>query len=141
MELYHTKLHTHARLTRYHGHITEANISSELLNPSCGDSICFTGKVEDSTLKQIAFTGKGCVISQATASILSEFCLEKSCTTILKLTEEDLIQLIEMQLGPLRIQCALLSLNALKKALLTYQAYTIGQNVRPAESNPGSQQP
>lgn len=132
MELYHTKLHTYARLQRYQGIITDSNVTGKLLNPSCGDAVSFTGMLENGTIAQIAFTGSGCVISQATASILSEFCIGKSADYILKLTESDITQLIEMDLGPLRIQCALLPLNALQQALRNYTAHQAETDARSA---------
>jgi len=135
MNLYHAKLHTYFHSPRHQGVIAERNIESKLLNPSCGDAVSYTGLIRNNYLEEIAFTGTGCVISQATASILAEFCKGRSVGSILQLQEDDIIRLIEMELGLLRLKCALLPLQAIKKALLLYQEKEAGNNVRSSESN------
>lgn len=96
------------------------DFSSGKYNPSCGDSIAMTGKVTDQLISEIGFSGSGCVVSQATASMLTQWCIGKSIQDVLKLTKEELQSLIGLQLGPVRIKCALLSLQALQDGLIKY---------------------
>ena len=70
--LYQEELMDHYRYPRNRGVVAGATFTHEELNPSCGDVIGLTGKIENGYIVQIAFTGSGCVISQAAASMLTE---------------------------------------------------------------------
>jgi nitrogen fixation NifU-like protein len=89
-------------------------------NPSCGDRISMQGKIVDGILVDVGFNGSGCVISQASASILTEDCLDKSVPAILALTPEYMTALVGIPLGPTRLKCALISLQALQEGLREY---------------------
>lgn len=114
---YHTLLYEHYRNPRYKGTLAQCTFESGTYNPSCGDVVLFQGIVVDNQLMQVAFDGKGCVISMATASLLSEHVLTKSLEEIAALGTQDILTLIGMPLGPTRLRCALLPLEALQKGL------------------------
>lgn len=120
MHIYHERLMDHYRYPRNAKKIDGADFSSKSLNPSCGDSVAFSGTVHDGTVIDIAFSGTGCVISQATASLLSEYAKGKSVTTLLHCTKDDILTLIGMELGPVRLKCALLPLQALQQGITDY---------------------
>jgi nitrogen fixation NifU-like protein len=110
----------HYKNPRNHGVIQNPSSSITEMNPLCGDTVHFSVLLENGIMKDIKFVGQGCSISQASASILSEYVLNKKISDIKNMKETDLLGLIGMDLGPNREKCALLSLNALKKILDSY---------------------
>lgn len=119
--LYREELLDHFRYPRNSGELPDAQVSTEVLNPSCGDEIAMQIVVEDDILLQISFKGKGCVISQAAASLLTELVKGKSLEFIEALTKDDMLSLVGIELGPTRLRCALLALESLHKALSLYK--------------------
>ena len=101
--------------------IQEPNIAADSANPSCGDKISIQGKILANKIVDIGFGGSGCVISQATASMLTEFCKNKTVDELMNLNKDDIIALIKINLGPNRLKCALLCLHVLHKALLDFK--------------------
>lgn len=114
LNLYQEILMDHYRNPRNNGVMVMHDFLSEQRNSSCGDEVLFTGIIKDNTLTNVLFKGKGCVISQATASLLSEHVKNKSLETILALDKDDLIAMLGMELGPVRLLCGLLPLTALQ---------------------------
>ena len=78
-------------------------------------------KVEDDLLVGISFKGKGCVISQAAASLLTELVKGKRIEELEEITKDDMTSLVGISLGPTRLRCALLPLESLHKALSLYK--------------------
>lgn len=120
--IYQERLMDHYKHPKNRKRIEKPDFSSGQQNPSCGDSILIEGKLkksEDGTIviNDLGFEGSGCVISQASASILTQHCIGKSVETILNMNKDDIIKLVKIPLGPNRIKCALLSLEALKASL------------------------
>lgn len=95
-------------------------------NPSCGDRISMQGIVCDGVLVDVGFDGSGCVISQAAASMLTELCQGKTIPAILALTSSDMATLVAIPLGPTRLKCAVLCLQALQQGVRDYQAQQAG---------------
>lgn len=102
---------------RNYGTIEEADISYEEGNPSCGDVIRIDLKLEEGKIKDIRFSGKGCVISQASASILTEMVKGKALEEIKKIGKAEILEAIGIPISPLRLKCALLSLKVLKAGI------------------------
>lgn len=98
--------------------IENPDFASGQKNPSCGDSVSITGLLDNGKIKKVCFYGSGCVISQATASILTQKCEGKTVEEVLALTKDDILKMIGLELGPNRLKCALISLEALQKSLL-----------------------
>ncbi len=115
MNLYHETLMDHYRHPRNRGVLEDANFVSEQYNPSCGDAVQFAGMMQDGIITQVMFTGKGCVISQATASLLTELVINKTVAQVCALDKNDILQLIGIELGPTRLKCALLPLQAVQE--------------------------
>lgn len=124
MNLYQEALTDHYRNPRNRGIIKNAHFASELHNPSCGDSISWQGLIEAGKAISIAFEGKGCVISQGAASMLSQAAKELTCEQIIALEAPFMLSLIGLELGPTRLRCALLPLEALQQGIITYQKAT-----------------
>jgi nitrogen fixation NifU-like protein len=122
MNMYQETLLDYYRNPRNKGHIADADFKSEQYNPSCGDKVSFEGKIQQDAIDAIAFQGHGCVISLATASMLAEHASGKSVQDIHALTPEFILSLVGISLGPTRLKCALLPLQALQEGIAQYQA-------------------
>jgi len=121
LNFYQEVLMDHYRNPRNNGVIDVCDFRAEQRNSSCGDEVLFTGVIKDNILLDVLFKGKGCVISQAAASLLSEFAKNKSLEAILVLDKDDLTAMIGMPLGPVRLLCGLLSLTALQCGINEYK--------------------
>lgn len=107
----------------YRGELDPNDISFEDDNPLCGDHIRIDLRVnEDNRVTEAAFTGHGCAISQASADLLLEDIVGKTLDEVKALTKNDILEMIGMDLGPVRLKCALLSLKVLKAGV-----YGIGE--------------
>lgn len=124
MNLYQQELMDHYRYPRNQGILEHPSFSTEGLNPSCGDQVSFQGIIENDLVKQLKFQGKGCVISQAAASLLSQKGVGQSLDTIVSWDKDIMLSLVGIPLGPTRLRCALLCLEALQKGIAEYRDLT-----------------
>lgn len=99
------------------GVVANPDFDVERDNPLCGDHIRLTGKIGGGRLANIAFTGEGCAVSIASASLLTEAIKGREITDIAKLSEQEAIDLLGIQPTPARTKCALLVYAALVDAL------------------------
>jgi nitrogen fixation NifU-like protein len=117
-DMYRENLLDHARRPRHHGVLADATHTRHEANPSCGDVIdVYLIASIDGLIEQVSFTGQGCVISQASTSMLLESVAGRSIPEVLAMCPEDVVGLLGIQPGPMRMNCALLPLRALHKAL------------------------
>ena len=86
-------------------------------NPLCGDEVEMQVQIHDGKIAQIKFKGKGCAISMAAASLLTDHAKGKTINEIKALTKDDILAMMHIPIGPVRIKCALLSLETLHKTL------------------------
>jgi len=115
------------RNPRNFGKIDSPDIAIRDSNPLCGDEIEIHMKFDGEKLKDIKFTGKGCAISQASASMLTEMVMGKSLEDMKKINKEDILESLGLpNLGPARIKCALLSLKTFKLGVYSYLADKLG---------------
>lgn len=99
----------------FRGMLDPNDISYEDSNPLCGDDLRIDLRVDDTGIvREAAFSGHGCAISQASADLLLESVLGKSLDEVRAVTKEDVLDLLGIELGPVRLKCALLSLKVLK---------------------------
>jgi nitrogen fixation NifU-like protein len=120
-DIYREIILDHYRNPRNKGKLPHADVSMHDSNPLCGDEIDIHLKVEQGKIKDIKFEGRGCAISQASASMLTEMVLDKPLTAVKDLAKDDILENIGlMNLGPARIKCALLSLKVLKMGMINY---------------------
>ena len=112
--LYQQELLDHYRFPRNRGELAGATFCHDELNPSCGDKIVIAGIIKDGVLSAIKFSGSGCVISQAAASMLTEEVVGKSVDEIKIMPGSFMQELVGIPLGPTRLKCALLSLQVLQ---------------------------
>jgi nitrogen fixation NifU-like protein len=107
----------HYKSPRNYGTLPDPDVSYEEGNPSCGDVVRLDLKVEDNKVKEVKFSGKGCVISQASASILSEMIVDKDLEQIKFITKDDVLEALGITVSPIRYKCAFLALKVLKSGL------------------------
>ncbi len=119
--LYEQKILDHYQNPRNFGLLQVFDFISPVYNPSCGDSITMSGTVVNDVVISLGFEGKGCVISLATASLLTVFAQDKTLDEILNYNDELVGQLLKTQLGIKRMQCGMLSLQALQNGLKLYR--------------------
>ena len=107
----------HYQNPRNRGTLDPNDYTYEDSNPLCGDEVRIDIRVKDDTIGDIAFSGQGCAISQASASILMELVEGKSLDEVKQLGKEELLDELGIELSPARLKCALLSLKVLKAGL------------------------
>ena len=113
-DLYREVILDHYQNPRNYGTLEPADISYEEDNPVCGDHIRLDLRLQDGRVKDVRFSGHGCAISQASASMLTEQIQGKTLDELKAFSKDDLLGLLGIPLGPVRIKCALLSLKVLK---------------------------
>ncbi len=107
----------HYKNPRNFGKIKNPDFKSEVSNPLCGDKIKMFINIEDDKIRDMKFMGCGCVISIATASILTEKLKAMKASEILRMSNDDALSMLEIKLSPNRQKCALLGFWAIKKAI------------------------
>jgi nitrogen fixation protein NifU and related proteins len=108
----------HYRHPRNFGALEQADAEAEDLNPLCGDQIRMQLKVDDGMVRDVRFSGKGCAISQAAASMLTERVKGMSLAEVAKLSKETVLEDVGIGISPTRMKCAMLGLRVLKSAAL-----------------------
>jgi len=116
-DLYRELIIDHYKNPAYRGHLDPNNIVYEDDNPLCGDHIEITLRTDGDKIIDGRFDGKGCAISQASADLLIESILGKTISDVKKLDKEDILELLGIELGPVRLKCALLPLKVLKAGM------------------------
>jgi nitrogen fixation NifU-like protein len=107
----------------FRGELEPNDITFEDDNPACGDHIRIDVRVdENQVVTEAAFSGEGCAISLASADLLLESIIGKSIEVVKELAKEDILDMLGIELGPVRLKCALLPLKVLKAGV-----YGIGE--------------
>ncbi len=97
------------------GVISDADLVIDQVNPLCGDEVTFYFKINSGKIKDVAFSGSGCAISIASASILSENIRNKKVSTLCRITGEDVLKLLGGPVAPARLKCAFLALEVIRR--------------------------
>lgn len=114
-DMYREMILDHAKNPRNRGVLNPADIDFEGHNPLCGDRLRLTMRVdENNRITEIGWTGEGCAISQASASMLGEEILGKTLDEVKAIGKEQIFEMLGIPLSMNRIKCALLSLKVLK---------------------------
>ena len=124
--MYQENILDHYKSPRNFGKIENASVHHHEYNPLCGDEIELFLVIKDKEVVDVKFHGKGCAISQASASLLSEEIKGKSIDELKKMTKENILELLGITLSPVRLKCALLSLDTLKNSILIFEKYMKG---------------
>ncbi|MEZ0239420.1 MAG: Fe-S cluster assembly sulfur transfer protein SufU [Chloroflexota bacterium] len=116
-DLYRDYILEHYRRPHNFGVLDDATTSYEGANPLCGDRITLQLRVRDGMITGVGFTGRGCAISQASASLLTDEVKGKPAVDAAKMNSQDVLDMLGIEISPARLKCALLSLETLQKAL------------------------
>jgi nitrogen fixation NifU-like protein len=122
-DIYREIILDHYRNPRNKGKLPGADISTHDSNPLCGDEIDIHMKIQGDRIMDIKFEGRGCAISQASASMLTEMVINKPLTSVKDIAKVDILENIGLtNLGPARVKCALLALKVMKLGMVNYFA-------------------
>ena len=116
-DLYRDYILEHYRRPHNFGVLDAPTASYEGSNPLCGDRITMMLGIHDGVVSEVAFTGRGCAISQASASLLTDEIKGKTVAAVEAMTPDDLLDLLGIDISPARLKCALLSLDTVAHAL------------------------
>ncbi len=105
----------HYRNPRNFGHLERADVHAEDLNPLCGDQIRMELALDDGIVKDVRFSGKGCAISQAAASMLTERVKGMKLSDVVKLSKDAVLEDVGIGISPTRMKCAMLGLRVLRE--------------------------
>lgn len=115
-ELYKEYILDHYRTPRNFGHLDNPDAVAEDVNPLCGDEIRMELRLVDGKVTDVRFSGKGCAISQASASMLTESIRGESLEDIATMSNERVLENVGIGISPTRMKCATLGLKVLKGA-------------------------
>lgn len=116
-DLYRENILEHYRHPRCQGTLESPDLTYEDANPLCGDRIRMDFRIRDDRIEEVRFSGHGCSISQAAASMLCEAVQGKSLEEVKTIGKEDVLEMVGIELGPVRLKCALLALKTLKAGI------------------------
>jgi nitrogen fixation NifU-like protein len=116
-DLYRDYILEHYRRPHNFGVLDNATATQEGANPLCGDRITLQVRVADGQIAAVGFTGRGCAISPASASHLTDEIKGKPVADVDAFRADDLLDLLGIEISPARMKCALLSLETLHGAL------------------------
>ena len=117
-QLYRELILDHYKSPRNHGLLDPADAQAEGQNPLCGDEVAVTVRLgEDDRIEEVGFDGRGCAISQAATSMLTDLVKGRKAQEVAEMPKEELLDELGIPLTPVRLKCAILGLGVLKVAL------------------------
>ena len=127
-DLYREVILDHYKNPRYKGQLPDHDLTFEDENPLCGDFLHVDLKTDgQGIIIDAKFDGHGCAISMASADMLLESLIGKTIEDAKQLTKQDILDLLGIELSPVRLKCALLSLKVTKAAV--YQLKEAGDDL------------
>jgi nitrogen fixation NifU-like protein len=119
MDIYREVILDHYKHPHNFGNLDHATASASLYNSACGDRIVMQMHVEKDIITDIRFSGVGCAISVASASMMTDAVKGKTTEEILQIKPSDVFAMLGTELTPARVKCAVLPLEVLQKALIS----------------------
>jgi len=117
-QLYRELILDHYKNPRHHGLLEPSDARAEGQNPLCGDEIAVTVRLgEGDVIEEVGFEGRGCAISQAATSMLTDLVTGRTAKEVAAMPKEELLDELGIPLTPVRLKCAILGLGVLKLAL------------------------
>ena len=107
----------HYRNPHNYGTLEHPDAHAEDSNPLCGDQLAIDLHIEGDRVSEVRFQGRGCAISQAAASMLSEMIEGKTVDEVVQLGKDDILETLGIPISPARTKCAFLSLRVLHRSL------------------------
>jgi nitrogen fixation NifU-like protein len=121
-DLYQANILDHYKHPRNFGVLKPADVDHEANNPLCGDQIRLTFKVNaKDEVEDVKFTGRGCAISQASASLLTSRVKGKTLADVKLIDRDEIVRMLGIPVSPVRLKCALLSLAVLREGIEIYE--------------------
>lgn len=120
-DIYREQILDLARYPHNHGTLDPNDASYEDTNPLCGDRVRIDLRIADQAVEDIRFSGRGCAISQASASLLTDMVKGQPLADVDGITNEDILDELGVDISPARIKCALLGLHVLRVAVDEYR--------------------
>ena len=117
MDMYAENILDHYKNPRNFGKLNNPTGTYKDSNPLCGDEVEIQLKLSGDKIDQIAFAGRGCAISRASTSMLTEQIQGREIGYVKNLTQQDIVSMLGIPIGPTRMKCALLGLRTLQKGL------------------------
>jgi nitrogen fixation NifU-like protein len=118
------------RHPRNFGDLPDPDVRAKDSNPLCGDVIEMQLKIKDGKIDDLRFNGRGCAISQASASMLTELAKGKTLDEIKALGKDDVLSMLGIDPGPTRLKCALLGLKVIKLGVYAYLGQAVTDEVK-----------
>jgi nitrogen fixation NifU-like protein len=118
------------RHPRNFGELPDPDVRAKDSNPLCGDVIEMELKIRDGRIDDLRFKGRGCAISQASASMLTELAKGKTLEEVKSMGKDDVLNMLGIDPGPTRIKCALLGLKVIKLAAYGYLGQAVTEEVK-----------
>lgn len=119
--LYREHILDHYGHPRNEGMLENPDISHERDNPVCGDKVRLDIELKDGKVEEARFSGEGCVISMAAASMFTEEIQGKTIADLKAMDDEDIFEMLGVELGPARANCAVLPLRVLQEGLAQWE--------------------
>ena len=119
--MYRENIIDHYKHPHNHGTVGNADIRQTENNPLCGDVVTVSLKLNDGKVKDIKFEGRGCAISQAATSMLTDDIKGKTLEEIKKISREDVVNMLGIEIGLVRTKCAVLGLVAIKEGIKQFE--------------------
>lgn len=116
-EMYKEAILEEWRSPKNKGLLEDYDVEAHVVNPLCGDAVLIRLKFKEDKVKSVSFDGEGCAISQASSSLLTESIKGKTKEELKNLKKEDVLELLQIDVIPSRLKCALLPLGAIEGAL------------------------
>ena len=117
-QMYREVILDHYKTPRNHGILDPNDAVAEGQNPLCGDEVTVSVRFgEGDIIESVGFEGRGCAISQAATSMLTDLVRGRSAQEVSVMDKEELLEEIGIPLSPVRLKCALLGMGVLKVAL------------------------
>ena len=120
-DIYREQILDLARNPHNHGTLEPHDASYEDTNPLCGDRVRIDLRIADQKIDDVRFSGRGCAISQASASLLTDMVMGQALTEVDAITNDDILDELGVDISPARIKCALLGLHVLRIAVDEYR--------------------
>lgn len=118
-EAFRERVLEHYKHPRNFGVLEPADVDVEEDNPLCGDTVRVTLRLSGGRIEDVRFEGRGCAISLASASLLSERIKGRTVEEILALSRDEIVAMLGIPVSPVRLKCALLPHAAIARGLAT----------------------